>query len=453
MKRREFFTKSALSGVALTLGITSIGNVITSCTTNKTSSSNPEDLGMFSFVDKAPDGKPLKAALIGCGGRGSGAAAQFLMAGPNLSIIALADVLSDRLNGCAQMLKDKCNNVVPAENCILGFDAYKKVLAMPDIDVVLICTPAYFHPYITKEAVDAGKHIFVEKPAGVDPVGIRTMIAAGKQAKAMGLTIITGSQRRHSRDYWEAYLQVKNGIIGDIIEVTAHFNTAASWESPRQPGWSDMEYNIRNQAITKWLGGDHVLDVGLHNIDVVSWFSGMNPMTAEGFGGNARRKIGDTYDFFAGDYTFENGKRMLATTRQINGCEINVGERIIGTKGIVYLNDQKDVRIEDFEGKVLWAYDYEKNPMKTPYEQEHIHLVESIRLNKKINQAEALANSTLVAIMGREAAYTGRLTKWDEMLASDLRYGPEETDISKFKMGSNPFYVEGAVPIPGEGKA
>jgi predicted dehydrogenase len=211
-----------------------------------------------------------------------------------------------------------------------------------------------------------------------------------------------------------------------------------------------MEYTIRNQSNIKWLGGDHVLDIGMHNIDAVSWFSGMNPMTAEGFGGCARRQMGDIFDFFCGTYVFDNGKSMLATTRQMAGCEINVGERILGTKGIVCLNDQKDIRIEDYEGKVLWSYDYEKMPMKNPYEQEHIHLVESIRENKKINQALDLANSTMVAIMGREAAYTGKLMKWDEMMSSELRYGPEETDISKLVMGPTPFYKEGDVPRPGK---
>lgn len=454
MKRRDFLLRSALGGAALTFGVTTIGSTLTSCASrSKGGNSGSEDIDMFSFVDKAPDGRPLRAALIGCGGRGSGAASQFLMAGPNLSIIALVDLFKDRLDGCRQMLIDNSKNEVPLSNCFLGFDGYKKVLAMADIDVVLICTPAHFHPYICKEAVEAGKHVFVEKPAGVDPVGVRTMLAAGKMAEAAGLTIVSGSQRRHSRDYWEAYVQMKKGLIGDLIHVTAHFNTAAGWTVPKNPSWTDMEYNMRNQSNVKWLGGDHVLDVGLHNIDAVSWFSGMNPMTAEGMGGNARRKIGDIYDFFAGDYTFENGKRMLATTRQINGCEINVGEKIIGTKGIIYLNDQKDIRIEDYEGKVLWAYDYKKNPMKNPYEQEHIHLVESIRLNKKINQAKDLANSTLTAIMGRESAYTGKIIKWDEMLASELRYGPPESDISKYVMGDLPFYKDGEVPIPGESKS
>ena len=306
MKRRDFFTKSVFGGAAITLGVTPLASSMIGCSKEKknTKYSN-EELGMFSFSDKAPDGKPLKAALIGCGGRGSGAATQFLMAGPNLSIIALADVLKDRLDGCRQMLKEKSNNDVPDANCFIGFDAYKKVISMPEVDVVLICTPAYFHPYMCKEAVEAGKHIFLEKPAGVDPVGIRTLIGAGKQAEAAGLTIVTGNQRRHSRDYWEAYIQMKNGMIGEIIYLSSHFNTTRSWHINRKAEWSEMEYNIRNQSVIKWLGGDHVLDLGVHNIDAISWFSGMNPMTAEGFGGCAQRPFGDTFDFFSGDYNFE----------------------------------------------------------------------------------------------------------------------------------------------------
>ena len=267
MKRRDFFFRSAVGGAALTLSGAPLASSISSCTgSSDIEKKLPPDLGMFSFSDKAPDGKPLKAALIGCGGRGSGAATQFLLAGPNLSIVALADVFNDRLIGCRKMLAENSGNVVPESNCFLGFDAYQKVLAIPEIDVVLICTPAYFHPYICKEAVEAGKHVFVEKPAGVDPVGIRTLLVAGKQAEAAGLTIITGNQRRHSRDYCEAYLQMKNGLIGDIISVEAHFNTGAGWIVKRKPEWSDMEYNIRNHANIKWLGGDHVLDLGLHTL-------------------------------------------------------------------------------------------------------------------------------------------------------------------------------------------
>jgi len=403
----------------------------------------PEALGIFSFVETAPDGKPLRAALIGCGYRGTGAALQFLAAGPNLSIVALADIFQDRMDGCRQKLKEKANLELPDANCFLGFDAYKKVLAL-DIDVVLICSPTHFHPEHFKAAVEAGKHVFMEKPAAIDPVGIRTVIAAAKAAAAKGLTVITGNQRRHRKDYWEAFVQVRNGIIGEIVSASAHWNQKSSWGKRRLPEWSDMEYCLRNWSVVRWLGGDYLLEQGVHNIDIATWFTGMHPVRAVGFGGRARRQLGDIYDFFSIDYYYENNKRMLATVRQIDGCDGNVSEQILGSKGVALLNDRNNISIVDYSGNTLWQYDYENNPVKAPAEQEQIHFVESIRLDKKINQAEDLAYSTLVAIMGREAAYTGKSISWDEILASPLSYG-----LESYAMGPLPFYHEGEVPVPG----
>ncbi|MDR1895405.1 MAG: Gfo/Idh/MocA family oxidoreductase [Prevotellaceae bacterium] len=441
MKRREFLTNTALLGAGATMGVSSA--LMTSC---KPEASNvkqytKEELGMFSFVDIAPDGKPLKAALVGCGDRGTGAATQFLKAGPKVSIIALADLFPDRMGHCLEELK-KRNNEVPEANRFIGFDAYKKVLAMPEIDVVLLCTPTHFRPEHFEAAVKAGKHIFMEKPCAVDPTGIRTVLAAAKIATTKGLTVITGNQRRHSKDYWEAYLQVKNGLIGDIVSGAAHWNQGAWWNQVKRPEWTDMEYCIRNWFNIKWLSGDHILDQAIHNIDIVTWFMDDRPVKAVGFGGRARRLTGDIFDFFSVDYYYNNNKRMLATARQIDGCDGNVSEQIYGTKGVVKLGGAK---IEDYNGNVLWAYDYKANPVKNPYDQEHIHLVESIRLNKKINQAEALAYSTQVAILGREAAYTGKALSWDETLNSSLRYGPET-----YELGPLPDYKEGEAPRPGK---
>jgi myo-inositol 2-dehydrogenase / D-chiro-inositol 1-dehydrogenase len=205
-----------------------------------------------------------------------------------------------------------------------------------------------------------------------------------------------------------------------------------------------MEYNIRNWFNIKWLSGDHLLDQGIHNIDIATWFTGMLPISATGFGGRARRLTGDIFDFFSVDYRYPNNKRMMATARQIDGCDNNVSESVMGTKGVCYLQGN-NIRIENFNGELIWKYDYEKNPVKNPYVQEHIHLVESIRLNKKINQLEALANSTMVAIQGREAAYSGKLITWDEIMASDLRYGPET-----YAMTDLPMYQEGVAPRPGQ---
>lgn len=339
MKRRDFLTNSMLLGAGIPLGMTPV--VLTSCNAGNNAgmekSLSGEELGMFSFVDIAPDGKPLKAALVGCGDRGTGAATQFLSAGPNVSVIALADIFPDRMASCRKVLLEKFQNEVPDSNCFIGFDAYQKVMSMNDIDVVLLCTPTHFRPEHFRSAIEAGKHVFMEKPCAVDAGGIRTVIAAAKSAKSKGLTVIAGTQRRHRRDYWEAYIKMKNGMIGDVVSATAHWNQGAWWNKRKRLEWSDMEYCIRNWFNIKWLSGDHILDQGVHNIDVVTWFMGMNPVYAVGFGGRAQRLTGDIYDYFSIDYSYGNGKRMMATARQIDGCDRNISEQILGTKGILYL--------------------------------------------------------------------------------------------------------------------
>lgn len=447
MKRRDFLTNSLLIGAGIPLGAAS--GLLTSCSSDNQKNSSKtyteEKVGMFSFVDTAPDGKPIKAALIGCGDRGTGAAVNFLESGPNVSIVALADVFTDRMEGCRKVLSDKFSNEVDDSNCFIGFDAYKKVIAMPEIDVVLLVTPTHFRPEHLKAAVEAGKHIFMEKPCAVDPVGIRSVIASAKVATSKGLTVVTGNQRRHRRDYWEAYIEVKNGLIGEIVSSTTHWNQGAWWNKSHRTEWSDMEYCLRNWFNIKWLSGDHILDQGIHNIDIATWFMEDKPIKAVGFGGRARRLTGDIFDFFSVDYYYSNNKRMLHTARQIDGCDGNVSEQVFGTKGVALLNDRGEIKIEDYEGNTLWEYDYEAKPVKNPYQQEHIHLVESIRLNKKINQAEELAYSTQIAILGREAAYMGKPIMWDEIMASNLRYGPE-----KYEMGPLPDYHEGVVPVPGK---
>ncbi|SRR5690554_612209 len=446
MKRRDFLSNSAILGVSVPLGMATPA-LLSSCSTEKKNtgkSYTSEELGMFSFVEIAPDGEPLKAALVGCGDRGTGAAVQFLEAGPNVSIIALADLFPDRMETCRKVLSEKFNNTVADNHCFLGFDAYQRIMEMTDVDVVLLCTPTHFRPEQFKAAVEAGKHVFMEKPCAVDPTGIRVVIAASRMATSKGLTVVTGNQRRHRRDYWEAYVQVRNGTIGEVISATSHWNQGAWWNKPQRPEWSDMEYCIRNWFNIRWLSGDHILDQGIHNIDIVTWFMGENPIHAVGFGGRARRLTGDIFDFFSVDYYYKNNKRMLHTARQIDGCDGNVSEQVMGTKGIARLNDRGEIRLYDWNENLLWEYDYENKPVKNPYTQEHIHLVESIRLNKKINQAEDLAYSTQIAILGREAAYTGKSISWDEIMASDLRYGPE-----KYEMGALPDYQEGVVPVPG----
>ncbi|MDR3260812.1 MAG: gfo/Idh/MocA family oxidoreductase, partial [Tannerella sp.] len=213
-----------------------------------------------------------------------------------------------------------------------------------------------------------------------------------------------------------------------------------------RPEWSDMEYCIRNFFNIKWLSGDHLVDQAIHFIDIATWFMDEHPEHAVGYGGRARRLTGDIYDFFTIDYYYDSGRRMWTEARQIDGCDSNFSDQIYGSKGFVslnYMND--DVKILDYNGKTLWEYDYINKPVKNPYEQEHIHLVESIRKNKKINQAESLAYSTLIAILGRESAYTGNSVSWKEIIGSGLRYGP-----STYEFGHLPGYHEGQAPVPGK---
>ncbi|MDR0844676.1 MAG: Gfo/Idh/MocA family oxidoreductase [Tannerella sp.] len=442
MIRRDFLKNSVLIGAGIPLATAPVA--LSSCSEQQ-KIYTPEELGMFSFVEKAPDGKPLKAALIGCGDRGTGAALQFLAAGPNLSIIALADVFPDRMEYCRQRLMKKANNEVSEEKCFIGFDAFKKVLSINEIDVVLLCTPQHFRPEHFKAAVDAGKHVFMEKPGAVDSIGVRTLLAAAKAAKARGLTVVTGTCSRHRKDTWEAYVQVKNGIIGELVSATAHGHQGAMWFRNRRPEWSDMEYCIRNWFNINWLSGGLFTDQTVHFIDIATWFMGQHPVKAIGAGGRARRQVGDTYDYLNVDYHYGDNKRLFATGRQMDGCDSNFSTQILGAKGLVRFTWQNDVQILDYKGNALWKYDYEANPLKNSYEQEHVHFVESIRLNKQINQAEDLAYSTLITIMGRVAAYTGKVITWDEIMTSGLRYGPTE-----YALGALPDYHEGVVPVPGE---
>jgi len=285
----------------------------------------------------------------------------------------------------------------------------------------------------------------MEKPCAVDPVGVRTVLAAAKQATNKGLTVVAGTHLRHRRDYWEAYLNVRNGIIGNVIYATAHSNQGSMWHKVQLPEWSDMEYCIRNFFNIKWLSGDHFVDQAIHFIDIATWFMDERPEKAVGYGGRARRLTGDIYDFFTVDYYYKSGKRMWTEARQIDGCDANFSNQIYGSKGMVWLNYMDDnVKITDYDGNILWQYDYASKPVKNPYEQEHIHLVESIRLKKAINQGEMLAYSSLIAILGRESAYSGKPLTLYDIVVSELKYGP-----NKYEMGELPEYHEGQIPIPG----
>ncbi len=436
INRRSFITKIAAASAVSAFAV----HGLTSC---KRSVTNTE-LGLPLILDKAPDGKALKAGLVGCGNRGTGAALNFLAAGNGLEIVALTDVFQDKVDDCRNKLKAH-NVFVEDKNCFVGFDGYKKLLDT-DVDVVLLATPPHFRPQHLSDCVLAKKHVFMEKPASVDPVGARSVIASSKKAEAIGLTIITGTQRRHQEDYIETYKQIADGAIGKVISTRAYWMQNHVWFRTREPGWSDMEYMFRNWNNFNWLCGDHILDQHVHNIDIINWFLGKHPESAIGFGGRARRLTGDQYDFFSIDYDYGEGVHSHSMSRQIDDCANGIGEYIAGTEG--YTNCVNT--IYNLDGSIKWKFPYMKdssgkstNQLKvSPYVQEHIHLVTAIRTNKPVVHAEETAKSTLTAIMGRTAAYTGKQVSWDDMMTSTSRLGPETYELG-------PVDMEFPVPLPG----
>ncbi|KAA3614034.1 MAG: gfo/Idh/MocA family oxidoreductase [Calditrichaeota bacterium] len=435
LSRRKFLEVSTMAAAA--------GVVIAGC-----SKQSGKKIAHKNFLDQAVDGPVLKAGLIGCGGRGTGAAINFLSSGPNLQLVAMADVFDDRIASSRAKIKERMDVDVPLENCFVGFDAYKRVLES-DVDVVILATPPHFRPVQFEAAIAAKKHVFMEKPVAVDPAGARTIIAASKRAESLGLTVGTGTQRRHQRDYQACYEQIAGGAIGEIVAANCYWNQSQLWYRNRKSGWTEMEYMIRDWVNWTWLSGDHIVEQHVHNIDVVQWFTGMLPTTAVGFGGRHRRVTGDQYDFFSIDFGYENSMRVHSMCRQIDGCTSNVSEFVQGTHGSSNCKNE----IRDSKGNVIWKYKYpldedgkETDRVKvSPYVQEHIDLVTAIRTNKPYVEAEATANSTLVAIMGRISAYTGKKVTWEEMMSSDLHLGPK-----KYAMGA--VNMKAVIPVPGEAK-
>lgn len=434
--RRRFIENTAIAGTLGMLG----ASMLTGCSKKR----NASELGLPLLDDRAPKGKKLKAGLIGCGHRGTGALLNFLSAGPDLEVGALADVFPDKIKDVRErLLRYKIE--VPDDKCFVGLDAWQKVLET-DVDVVLLVTPPFFRPMHFKAAIEAKKHVFMEKPVAVDPVGIRSVIASARLAKTMGLNVVTGTQRRHQRDYVATFERIANGAIGTPLAARAFWNQEHVWFRRRQEGWNDMEYMLRNWNNFTWLSGDHILDTHIHNIDVVNWFMEMEPKAATGYGGRHRRVTGDQFDFFSIDFDYGNGMFSHSMCRQIDNCANGVGEVIIGTKG--YTNCQNTIYNPD--GSVKWQYKYpsdkDGNPTSTvkvsPYIQEHIHLVTAIRTNHYVNEGEQTALSNLTAIMGRESAYTGKRITWDEIYNSNLKLGPSE-----IVMGNVDMTFE--TPIPG----
>jgi predicted dehydrogenase len=446
LSRRDFLSSAAVVGAAGALGS---GAILSSCTGggggDKLVPLRPaSEVFIPELGDKAIDGKPLKAALIGCGSRGTGAAFDYLNSGDGLSITVLADILKDRQESCREKLKTEKNNVIADDQCFIGFESYKQACES-DVDLVIIATPALFHAEHMKYAIEHDKHVFVEKSAAIDAVGYRTFMVGLKQAQAKGLCVVTGTQRHHDRNYNESYRRVQEGYIGRITSGNVYWNQGHMDYKCRRPEWTDMEYMFRDFFSWNWLCGDHIIDQCVHNIDVFCWFSNLKPVNAVCMGSRLQRTTGNIYDNFSADIEFEGGVHVHAMARQIDGCANKVGEIIQGTKGSWR---SSDMSIRDLDGNIIWQYD--KEAEKAQYKQnngyvlEHMDLVNHIRSGKVINNGECTAISSVAGIMARESAYTGKMVTWDELTTSDLSLMPEElhlgnTDMSKYL----------AIPLPG----
>lgn len=436
--RRTFLGKTALAGIGLA-GATAI---LKGC---RNSPAKPE-YQLPPILRSAPDGKKLKAGLVGTGDRGLGVASDFLQSGPSLEIIALADAFQDQIDWGRSVMRSNNLPVPEEKNCFAGLDSYKKLMALPDLDVVLLATPPRFRPDHFFEAVTNNKHVFMEKPIAVDPKGCRSIIATAALATRRGLNVVTGTHYRHSEDYIETYKHVADGSIGRITSAKSWMNTGHVWYRVRSPEWSDMEYMIRNWNNFCWLSGDQIVESHIHNIDAVNWFVGKHPEIAMGFGGRHRRVSGDQYDFFSIDYDYGNGVSSHSMCRQIDGCANGNGELVIGTEGFTNCRNT----IWDLDGRIKWKYRYPQDIdahdimtlYKTAYVQEQMHLVYAIRTGHYVNEAEQTALSTLTAIMGRTAAYTGQMVTWDAISTADGGLGPSNIQFGPVEMNF-------PVPIPG----
>ena len=439
VNRRGFLKESALGMI----GAMTVPAIITGCT--PTGGDKLKDVVVPELLDKAPDGRPLKAGLIGCGGRGTGAVMDFLRAGDGLQLVAIGDVLEDKMRSCHQTLKEQGVEIAD-ENCFVGFDAYKKVIDS-DIDIVLHCSPPVFRPMQFDYAIEKGKHCFIEKPCGVDPVGVRQILATAKRATAQGLSVISGTIRRSQRDCVETYRRVAGGAIGEIVSAHVVRMGSALWFVKRRPEWSDMEYMLRNWVNFCWTSGDFIVEQFIHEIDQMNWFLGdIHPVRAEATGGRHRRNTGDMYDFISVEYVYENGMRAHCTSRQMNGCDNLTRIYVYGTKGYTNCSDT----IFNLDGTEAWKYpkpakDAEDQSMAVldPFVQEHIRLVSAIRKNQPVNDAEILAQSVLIAMMGRMSAYTGKFVSWDEVITSPMKLGPDT-----YEFGPVPNVPE-EYPVPG----
>jgi predicted dehydrogenase len=388
----------------------------------------------------------LKIGLVGCGGRGTGAASEALNADPDTRLHAMADAFDDRLTDSLARLQKKHGSQVevPRERQYSGFDGYKQVIN--SCDVVLLATPPHFRPIHLAYCVEKGKHVFFEKPVAVDITGVRSVIQSAQEAKAKNIFFASGFCYRYELAKRETVKRIHDGAIGDIVAMHVAFNTGPLWHRGQDPKWSDMEYQMRNWYYFTWLSGDHIVEQHVHNMDKAAWvLNGKMPVAATGLGGRQVRiekKWGNIFDHHAVVFEYDNGLKLFSFCRQMPKCYTETVDHIFGTKG------QCQLMIHQITGQTSWAYQVKDGKDPSMYQVEHDELFAAIRAGKVINDGESAAKSSLMAIMGRMATYTGQRVEWDWLLhKSKENLSPPAYDMS----ASLPEWTH-AVAMPGTTK-
>jgi predicted dehydrogenase len=403
----------------------------------------------------------IRIGIIGCGGRGTGAAVQALRADPNSELVCMADVFPDRLNSCyenvlramnpdapeeatiAELKTDRVN--VPPEARHVGFDSYQKVIAS-NVDVVLLTSYPAFRPAHLKAAIEAGKHVFAEKPVAVDGPGIRSVLESAALAKQKNLALLVGFCWRFHGGMQAVFEKILGGTIGNIVTAHTTYYTSTLSKRPRKPEWSDIEFQLRNWWHFNWISGDHIVEQAVHSVDRLAWaFNDKVPSKVITLGGRAARtgpESGDVFDHFSAVYEYDDGRRGFHSTRQMDGCPSDNTDYIYGTKGRATVNGWvPTLECRDPAGSMLWNFPKETKTVDM-YQQEHNELFKSIRAGAPINDCVRGANSTMMAIMARMAAYTGQTISWEQAMNSKEVLGPSSLTLSE--------YPTGPVPVPGK---
>jgi predicted dehydrogenase len=370
----------------------------------------------------------LKVGLVGCGGRGSGAAAQALMADPNVELVALGDAFADHLetalNSLMAMGEIAPRVKVDQDHKFTGFDAYKRVI--DSVDVALFATSPHFRPMQVEYAAQSGKHMFVEKPIATDAPGVRRVMAACEVARAKKLAVVSGLCYRYEHKKRETLQRIHDGAIGKILAAQTTYNTGGLWHRGRQPEWTDMEWQMRNWLYFTWLSGDHIVEQHVHSLDKIAWALGDEyPVRVTASGGRSQRTdpmYGNIYDHFNSVFEYASGVRMFSSCRQWVGADSDVSDHVFGTKGVAHLQSHS------IEGENAWRYRGREDEVDDMYQNEHDELFASIRKGEPIDNSDYMCKSTLMGIMARMSAYTGRSLTWEQALNSQEDLSPASYD-------------------------